>query len=65
MKTKQPAKHLCQHCATELRATFVHRMTGHGMTSQPGYECPRCFAIYDMKGNQLEGPFTSRTGGEK
>jgi hypothetical protein len=60
MSKKQPAKNTCRHCATELRATFVHRMTQAGMTSQPGFECPRCLALYDMRRNELSAPLTNR-----
>jgi len=60
MKPKKQPKPICQHCATELRATFVHRMGPGGMTSQPGYECPRCLALYDMRRNELSAPLTNR-----
>ena len=59
--TKQP-KNICKHCATELRATFVHRMTKHGMASQPGFECPRCLALYDTSRTELSAPLRKTDG---
>jgi len=47
---------ICKHCSTELNATIVHQMNGATLRSLPGYECPRCYAIYDMYGTELEGP---------
>jgi hypothetical protein len=64
MKQPKQPKNICKHCACELRATFVHRMTKHGMSSQPGHECPRCYAIYDVKGNELEAPLVNRKDGD-
>lgn len=55
----------CKHCADKLRATFVHRMTPHGLTSLPGYECPKCLAIYDTNGNQLEKPLRNTKEADK
>jgi len=64
MKQPKPAKLICKHCSTALRATFVHQMGKHGFSSQPGHECPRCFALYDVTGNELEGPLTTRRDDE-
>lgn len=53
---------ICPHCATQLKPALVHALDGAYLRTVAGYECPRCFALYDMAGVEIEAPLEDEYG---